>query len=108
MKDKLTPVGCIGLFGRASTLMKRGAMPTSINLQAPTKPLPRDTTSPNLQRNAERDNLPDAPRSLPTREHYRASLARRNCFSFVRRNVQGKREQYPSTLLALQAAERPN
>jgi len=41
MKDKLNPVGCIGLFGGDSTPTKRGAHSTHISIQPPTK-----TTAP--------------------------------------------------------------
>jgi len=80
MKAALAPVGCMGLFGGGSTPPKRGAHSSLFNIRASTKTPPPRPYFTRLYRDAERRTSPDGPRSLPTREHYRARHRGRNCF----------------------------
>ncbi len=81
MTAALFAVGCIGLFGGGTPLMKRGAISRFNAIQAL-----KEITAPRshvirLESFAERRNLPNTPRATSTQGLHHAPPATRNYFS---------------------------
>ena len=106
MTSRLTPVGCIGLFGSGPTSKKRGAHPSCASSLAPAGAAPPHNHLNRPQRNAGRHNPPGA---HPSGQHggIIAQVSRDATSFFCEAQCVRRAGASPSTLRATQAAERP-